>query len=160
MTRSRRRSGRRRPGLFDRGSVSLVGQNWRPVLGIALPSDPAHQLSPFGKKEKRRMIATRLPIRVAATLAILRATSAFADEGRPIVASDVAGKKVCWNTGQWDMYEADGQFTNNYGRHSKWSVPEPGVLKRGPQDRQGEGLPDGRFHLHYSQYGAHRNYWG
>ena len=119
------------------------------------------------------MIATRLRIRLAAMLAILRAASAFADEGRPVVrvtsrvegevfsmASDVAGKKVCWNTGQWDMYEADGQFTNNYGRHSRWAVPEPGVLKRGPQYRQVEVLPDGRFHLHYSNYGADRDYWG
>jgi hypothetical protein len=106
------------------------------------------------------MIATRLRIRVAAMLAILRAASAFADEGRPIIASDVAGKKVCWNTGQWDIYKADGQFTNNHGRHSGWSVPEPGVLKRGPQYRQVEVLPDGRFHLHYSNYGADRDYWG
>jgi hypothetical protein len=94
------------------------------------------------------MIAPRLRIRLAAMLAILRAASAFADDGRPVVASDVAGKKVCWNIGKWDMYEADGQFTNNYGRHSRWPVPEPGVLKRGSQYRQVEVLPDGRFHLH------------
>jgi hypothetical protein len=94
------------------------------------------------------MIATRFPIRLAAMLAILQAASAFADEGRPVIASDVAGKKVCWNTGQWDMYEADGQFKNNYGHHSRWSIPEPEILKRGAQYRQVQVLPDGRFHLH------------
>jgi hypothetical protein len=105
------------------------------------------------------MIATRLQICLATMLAILRTANAFADEGRPVIASDVAGKKVCWNTGQWDMYEADGQFTNNYGRHSRWSVPEPGVLKRGPQYRQVEVLPDGRFQLRYYSHGD-RDYWG
>ena len=105
------------------------------------------------------MIATRLPIRLAAMLAILRAASAFADEGRPVIASDVAGKKVCWNTGQWDMYEADGRFTNNYGHHSGWSILQPWILKRGAQYRQVQVLPDGRFHLHYFTNGD-RDYWG
>ena len=77
------------------------------------------------------MIATRLQICLATMLAILRTASAFADEGRPVIASDVAGKKVCWNTGQWDMYGADGQFTNNYGHHSRWSVPEPRISSAG-----------------------------
>jgi hypothetical protein len=110
-------------------------------------------------REKRKMIATRLRIRLAAMLATLPAAGALADEGRPVIASDVAGKKICWNTGQWDMYEVNGQFTNNYGRHSRWSIAEPGILKRGPQYRQVEVLPDGRFHLHYSSNGD-RDYWG
>lgn len=105
------------------------------------------------------MIATRLQICLATMLAILRTANAFADEGRPVIASDVAGKKVCWNTGQWHMYEADGQFTNNYGHHSRWSVPEPGILERGRQYRQVEVLPDGRFHLRYYSHGD-RDYWG
>ena len=57
------------------------------------------------------------------------------------------------------MYEADGQFKNNYGHHGRWSIPEPGILKRGAQYRQVQVLPDGRFRLHYFSDGD-QDYWG
>jgi hypothetical protein len=87
-------------------------------------------------------------------------TGAFAQSGgRPIIAEDFSGKSVCWNDGRRDVYGADGKFIWYSGRHSTWSVPEPGVLKRGSLERQVELLPDGRFHMHYYSRGD-RDFWG
>jgi hypothetical protein len=85
---------------------------------------------------------------------------AFAQPGgRPVAAKDFSGKNVCWNEGRRDVYGADGKFTSYSGHHTTWSVPEPGVLKRGSLERQVELLPDGRFHMHYFS-GGDRDFWG
>lgn len=79
--------------------------------------------------------------------------------GKPIIAEDLSGKSVCWNDGRRDVYGADGKFTWYSGRHSTWSVPEPGILKRGSLERQVELLSDGRFHMYYYNRGD-RDFWG
>jgi hypothetical protein len=70
-------------------------------------------------------------------------------EGRPVTAEDIAGKKICWETGHWSMYAANGSFWNDRGdHHHKWSVPEPGVIEIEGHYRQTEVLPDGRLQSH------------
>jgi len=68
-------------------------------------------------------------------------------QGRPVTAADIIGKKICWNNGHWGLYAANGEFSNdrNPKPHSKWSVPEPGLVKTGAYYRQAEILPDGQF---------------
>src|SRR6202000_1968643 len=69
-------------------------------------------------------------IRIGAVgLVALAVTGAFADEGRPVTAADVSGKKFCSNTGHWVQFAADGHATTDLGHHPKWSVLEPGVIK-------------------------------
>jgi hypothetical protein len=70
-------------------------------------------------------------------------------EGRPVTASDISGKKICWDNGRWGYYAAGGEFSNDRGNHHRqWSVPEPGVIKTGVGYRQTEILPDGQFRSH------------
>jgi hypothetical protein len=49
-------------------------------------------------------------------------TAIFAQAGRPASASDVSGKTICWNDGGRSVYSANGQFTNNRGVHTTWSM--------------------------------------
>jgi hypothetical protein len=106
------------------------------------------------------MIARQLLFGVFFACTGICMTGAFGQSGgRPVTAKDFSGKRVCWNDGRPDVYGADGKFTWYSGRHSMWSVPEPGILKRGSLERQVELLPDGRFHMHYYA-GGDRDFWG
>jgi hypothetical protein len=66
-------------------------------------------------------------------------------ESRPATTKDLAGKKICWNSGNWGLYGASGDYLDNRGRHPKWFIAEPGVVKIGVSYRQLEVLPDGTF---------------
>jgi hypothetical protein len=80
-------------------------------------------------------------------------------KGRPITAADLSGKKFCWSDGGWSIYAANGQFSNSLGKHSHWSVPEPGVLHAG-RFLQMEVLPDGRLHWYFQVYSQDFDGWG
>ena len=73
---------------------------------------------------------------------------AVADEGRPVTAADLSGKKVCWEGGLVTTYYADGRETNNRGGNTIWSVPEPGLVKFRYHYAPMVVLPDGRFQTH------------
>ena len=68
-----------------------------------------------------------------------------------MTAKDIVGKKICWNDGLWIRYLPNGQITNylNPKPHSRWSVPEPGVVKLGNRFGQVQALPDGRLYFDY-----------
>jgi hypothetical protein len=42
-------------------------------------------------------------------------------ESRPVTATDIFGKKICWDDGTWSFYAANGGFSNsrNPNPHSK-----------------------------------------
>ena len=68
-------------------------------------------------------------------------------QGQPVTAKDIVGKKICWNDGHWGLYAANGDFSNDRRPkpHSKWSVPEPGLIKTGVGYQQAQILPNGQF---------------
>jgi hypothetical protein len=86
-------------------------------------------------------------------------------EGRPINASDLSGKKLCWDTGYWDIFAANGDYSNirSPKPHMKWSVPEVGVVHTGSTYWQAEILPDGQYYLHRFTTGyaitGHMEHW-
>jgi hypothetical protein len=59
--------------------------------------------------------------------------SPFEEEGRPVTAKDVAGRKLCWNTGHWAYFMADGSFTND---RSEYFKKRPGALVGAPARRR------------------------
>jgi hypothetical protein len=71
-------------------------------------------------------------------------------DGRPINASNLSGKKLCWDSGYWDIFAANGDYSNirSPKPHMKWSVPEAGVIRTGSTYWQAEILPDGQYYLH------------
>jgi hypothetical protein len=86
-------------------------------------------------------------------------------ESRPVIEHDLVGKKICWNDGGFTIFGADGQVTDNRGRHNPWLVTEPVVVKIGIKYRQYEILPDGSFYQHRFLGGigsirGHIEYWG
>jgi hypothetical protein len=84
-----------------------------------------------------------------AAFALMWPALAAAQEGRPVTAADLSGKKVCWNGGRLvTTYHADGQVSDNQGQHTVWSVPEPGVVKFRIRYVPMFVLPDGRIHVH------------
>jgi hypothetical protein len=63
-----------------------------------------------------------------ATVVLMWPVLAAAEEGRPATAADLSGKSICWDGGRLvTTYYADGRELNNHGKHSVWSVPEPGL---------------------------------
>jgi hypothetical protein len=86
-------------------------------------------------------------------------------DGRPVMANDLVGKKICWDIGRWNLYGANGQYSDDRGDHPKWSVTEPGLVKMGNSYRQLEILPDGRFYMHSfcgrcGSITGHSEHWG
>ena len=75
---------------------------------------------------------------------------AFTDfgKGRPITESDLAGKKICWESGRWTFYGKDGHAANSRDDEFEWSVPTPGVVVTGYRRTQTEILADGRVHTY------------
>jgi hypothetical protein len=89
--------------------------------------------------------------------------SPFEEEGRPVEAKDIAGKKICWNNGHWAIFHPDGTVENDRGHHTRWQVTEPGVIKIGDNYRQTEVLPDGRIHEYWFKLTSSRrdrDLWG
>ena len=84
----------------------------------------------------------------------LTTMSPFEEEGRPVTAKDVAGKKVCWNNGHWAYFMADGSFTSDrreyfQKRPGHWQALQPGVIRIGHSERQAEVLPNGQLHEYW-----------
>ncbi len=101
---------------------------------------------------RRELIAKkRAPALIA--VATMWPVLAAAEEGRPVTAADLSGKKVCWESGLAVTYQANGQTSNNRdGGHNGWSVPEPGLVEFSPTRdqpyihyRRMLVLPGGRF---------------
>ena len=69
-------------------------------------------------------------------------------DGRPVQASDLAGKTICWDMGVVARYGRDGRFENSNGADTRWQVSEPGVIQIGNGYRQVVVLPNGQFRLH------------
>jgi hypothetical protein len=103
----------------------------------------------------------------------LTSMSPFEEEGRPVTANDVAGKKFCWNNGHWARFMADGSFMNDrreyFSKHpGRWQV-NAGVIRTGDSERQAEMLPNGQLHeywyalTHGKEQATHshdRDLWG
>ena len=111
------------------------------------------------------MISIKSRVGVAVVLAMIWPTGGFAQEGRPVTAEDISGKKFCWNTGHWTTYALNGDFTSDRHAGFRWSVPEPGVILIGRHTyRQTVVLPDGRLETHSfrgrSPKGTDRYRWG
>jgi hypothetical protein len=85
-------------------------------------------------------------------------------DGRPATEEDLVGKKICWDNGESFMFAANGQFTNERGRHTTWLVAEPGVVKIGNRYPQVLILPDGSFYFHRvanaQSITGHVEHWG
>jgi hypothetical protein len=113
----------------------------------------------------------KMTVRTAHFVATLCCTAFFATtakaqiqfgrplDGRPITASDLFGKKLCWDSGYWDIFAANGDYSNirSPKPHMKWSVPEAGVIHTGSTYWQTEILPDGQFYLHRFSQGNTTN---
>jgi hypothetical protein len=118
------------------------------------------------------MIALRslfgIGVAAAASIATMGSAEAVLGEGRPVVAADLSGKKICWNTGYWDIFAASGEHIGGAGNDPRthkhhWSVREPGVLIIGSMHRQVEVLPDGRLHIYWYSLIAtehDQDFWG
>ena len=110
------------------------------------------------------MMSIKSRVAVAALFAMIWNTAAFSEEGRPVTAADISGKKICWNTGHTSMFAANGQVVFDSGHHANWSVSEPGVIVTGNTERQTVVLPDGRLQEHWfvgrSSKGADKYLWG
>jgi hypothetical protein len=101
-------------------------------------------------EEEARMIAKKCVLAFA-TVVLMWPVLAAAEEGRPATAADLSGKSICWDGGRLvTTYYADGRELNNHGKHSVWSVPEPGLVKYGPAIRYLPlvVLPNGRVQSH------------
>lgn len=94
------------------------------------------------------------PARICVAAAAFLAASpalAFSDfgSGRPVTERDLAGKKICWQSGRWTFYGKDGHALNSQDHEFRWSVPTPGVLAHGYRRTQTEVLADGRVHTYH-----------
>jgi hypothetical protein len=93
-------------------------------------------------------------------IATMSVTRAFADEGRPVSANDISGKKFCSNTGHWVQFGADGRASTDLGHHPIWSVPQTGVVKTGYGERQIEVLLDGQlYQRRIGRHGRNQDRW-
>jgi len=85
-------------------------------------------------------------------------------DGRLATEKDLVGRKICWDDGRSGMFAANGQFTNERGRHWSWLVVEPGVVKVGNRYTQYVILPDGSFYHHWfsgsQSITGHQEHWG
>jgi len=72
-------------------------------------------------------------------------------DGRPVQASDLAGKTICWDMGVVARYGRDGRFANSRGAETRWRVTEPGVIQIGQGYRQVVVLPNGQFRVHVAK---------
>jgi hypothetical protein len=104
---------------------------------------------------------------IVATLSIIWDTGAFSQQGRLVTASDIFGRKICWDGGYWDKFAANGQHFWGLGATADprgpdtWALPEQGVIHTGRKYRQTEILSDGRFHTYSIRgHGQQRDTWG
>jgi hypothetical protein len=96
-------------------------------------------------------------------------------DGRPVTASDLSGKKICWDSGAWDFFIPNGELSNNHDSepHGQWSIPEQGLVKTCPKAAcdpiyhywQAQVLSDGRIYSHRFNGGhgsitGHSEHWG
>ena len=56
-------------------------------------------------------------------------TGAFSEEGRPLTAADLAGRKICWDGGYWEEFAANGQHLWGFGATDE--QPLQAILTRG-----------------------------
>jgi hypothetical protein len=85
--------------------------------------------------------------------------------GRPVTGKDLAGKKICWDNGQWTAFGADGRLSNTRTDHGHWVVSEPGTVRFGNGKYiQYLILPDGSFYTHWYKcclsITGHKEHWG
>ncbi|RBP06233.1 hypothetical protein DFR50_13211 [Roseiarcus fermentans] len=73
------------------------------------------------------------------------------NDGRPVQASDLAGRTICWDTGVVARYGRDGRFANSDGDEAHWQVVEPGVIQIGRGYREVVVLPSGQFRVHVAK---------
>jgi hypothetical protein len=79
----------------------------------------------------------------------------FVPDGRPVTATDLVGKKICWTNGRTTTFRANGQMGDG---HTQWSILQDGVVKIGESYYEGYVLSDGRFHARF--HGGAREEWG
>ena len=71
------------------------------------------------------MISIALRTCIGIALMALFDTAALSDEGRPLAAAHIAGKKICWNNRRSATFAANGQYTNDLNQH-RTVVDRPG----------------------------------
>lgn len=108
------------------------------------------------------MISIALRTCIGIALMALFDTAALSDEGRPVAAADIAGKKICWNNGRSATFAANGQYTNDRNQHSTWSIAQGGILHIGNDYTETIVLPDGRLQTHRfsGRHGGDKYGWG
>ena len=90
---------------------------------------------PFGLLPAQMVIARKRIWSIAVALALTCPLAALADQGRPVAASDLSGKTICWNDGWRITYAADGKYLltrdNQPGHWPRWwwSIQWPGVVE-------------------------------
>jgi hypothetical protein len=99
---------------------------------------------------------------IAIILPAFLGTAAWADEGRPATQADLAGKKICWSFGRVSVFAANGQYSNDRGQHSTWSISEPGVIHVGHVYLQTVVLSNGQLQQHkfLGRAGGDKYIWG
>jgi hypothetical protein len=123
---------------------------------------------------------TRPETYVVLVLALLSSPFAKAEEGRPVTASDLSGRTICWSDGWRLTYAADGRYFGDRANQPpkdhrtddgrRWAFLEPGVIQidSGPtkikKHLQITVLPDGQLQQHSfngrSTRGTENYLWG
>jgi hypothetical protein len=85
-----------------------------------------------------------VPLAAAAVFAL--ATSAA--KAAPVTAADLAGKRICWDTGTASSYGAGGHYSSDFSGEGTWSIAPGGVhIHTASYDYRAtmQKLPNGTF---------------
>lgn len=115
------------------------------------------------RAEEGQMVSIKWGAAATVAFVMLECAGVFAQalpqEGRPVTADDISGKRVCWSNGRMSIFLADGQYKNDRGQHATWSVSQPGVIHINYTYWETQMLSDGRLlHHWYSRIDHYR--WG
>lgn len=130
------------------------------------------------RSSEREAVLTTEKWRVRVVIAVAMACPvlAYAEDGRPVTASDLSGRTVCWSDGWHMTYARDGRYFGTRedkpkrapgpNDHQLWSISEPGVVEinDGHRERylQIVVLQDGRLERHWDvgPYPGGHYLWG
>jgi hypothetical protein len=73
---------------------------------------------------------------------------ATAAQAAPVTAADLAGKRICWNTGSASNYGAGGHYSSDFSGQGTWAIAPGGVhIHTASYDYRAimQKLPDGSF---------------
>jgi hypothetical protein len=85
-----------------------------------------------------------VPLAAAAVFAL----AASAANAAPVTAGDLAGKRICWDTGSASNYGAGGHYSSDFSGQGTWSIVAGGVhIHTASYDYRAtmQKLPNGTF---------------